>query len=57
MAEFVENQADCSGIGYKAAEAVINLNGDFADALHYNRTLALRPRDESARSGLARTGG
>jgi 3D-(3,5/4)-trihydroxycyclohexane-1,2-dione acylhydrolase (decyclizing) len=34
-------QADCSGIGYKQAEAVININGDFADALHYNRTLAL----------------
>jgi 3D-(3,5/4)-trihydroxycyclohexane-1,2-dione acylhydrolase (decyclizing) len=34
-------QADCSGIGYKKAERVINLNGDFADATHYNRTLAL----------------
>jgi 3D-(3,5/4)-trihydroxycyclohexane-1,2-dione acylhydrolase (decyclizing) len=34
-------QADCSGIGYKAAEHVININGDFADATHYNRTLAL----------------
>jgi len=34
-------QADCSGIGYKSAEAVINVNGEFADALHYNRTLAL----------------
>ena len=34
-------QADCSGIGYKKAQAVININGDFADALHYNRTLAL----------------
>ena len=34
-------QADCSGIGYKSAEAVININGDLADALHYNRTLAL----------------
>jgi 3D-(3,5/4)-trihydroxycyclohexane-1,2-dione acylhydrolase (decyclizing) len=34
-------QADCSGIGYKSAEAVVNINGDLADALHYNRTLAL----------------
>src|SRR6185312_7805549 len=34
-------QADCSGIGYKKATAVININGDFADALHYNNTLAL----------------
>ena len=34
-------QADCSGIGYKSAQAVININGDIADALHYNHTLAL----------------
>lgn len=34
-------QADCSGIGYKCAEAVININGDLADALHYNKTVAL----------------
>jgi 3D-(3,5/4)-trihydroxycyclohexane-1,2-dione acylhydrolase (decyclizing) len=34
-------QADCSGIGYKSAQAVININGDFADALHYNKTVAL----------------
>ena len=34
-------QADCSGIGYKNAELVININGDLADALHYNKTLAL----------------
>jgi len=34
-------QADCSGIGYKRAQAVININGDLADALHYNRTVAL----------------
>jgi 3D-(3,5/4)-trihydroxycyclohexane-1,2-dione acylhydrolase (decyclizing) len=34
-------QADCSGIGYKRAQAVININGDFADAAHYNKTLAL----------------
>ena len=34
-------QADCSGIGYKNARAVININGDFAGALHYNKTVAL----------------
>ena len=34
-------QADCSGIGYKKAQAVININGDLADALHYNNTVAL----------------
>jgi 3D-(3,5/4)-trihydroxycyclohexane-1,2-dione acylhydrolase (decyclizing) len=34
-------QADCSGIGYKNAEAVININGDLGDALHYNKTVAL----------------
>lgn len=34
-------QADCSGIGYKSARAVININGDLADALHYNNTTAL----------------
>lgn len=34
-------QADCSGIGYKKAKAVININGDLADALHYNNTVAL----------------
>jgi 3D-(3,5/4)-trihydroxycyclohexane-1,2-dione acylhydrolase (decyclizing) len=35
-------QADSSGIGYKKARAVININGDLSDALHYNRTLALQ---------------
>ena len=30
-------QADCSGIGYKNAQAVININGDLGDALHYNK--------------------
>lgn len=35
-------QADCSGIGYARAEAVINVNGDLADVMHYNRTLALQ---------------
>src|SRR5262249_19982050 len=34
-------QADCSGIGYKRAQAVVNINGDLADALHYNKTVAL----------------
>jgi 3D-(3,5/4)-trihydroxycyclohexane-1,2-dione acylhydrolase (decyclizing) len=34
-------QADCSGIGYKNAQAVININGDLADATHYNNTIAL----------------
>ena len=34
-------QADCSGIGYKNAQAVININGDLADATHYNNTVAL----------------
>ncbi len=34
-------QADCSGIGYKNAQAVININGDMADATHYNKTVAL----------------
>lgn len=34
-------QADCSGIGYKSAQAVININGDLNDALHYNKTVAL----------------
>jgi 3D-(3,5/4)-trihydroxycyclohexane-1,2-dione acylhydrolase (decyclizing) len=34
-------QSDCSGIGYPKVRAVINLNGDFDDLTHYNRTLAL----------------
>lgn len=34
-------QADCSGIGYKNAKRVININGDLNDATHYNHTLAL----------------
>lgn len=34
-------QADCSGIGYKQAKAVININGEADDALHYNCTMAL----------------
>jgi 3D-(3,5/4)-trihydroxycyclohexane-1,2-dione acylhydrolase (decyclizing) len=34
-------QADCSGIGYKSARHVVNINGDLADVLHYNNTMAL----------------
>lgn len=34
-------QADCSGIGYPSVQAVININGDLADAAHYNRTVML----------------
>lgn len=34
-------QADCSGVGFPSAKAVININGDLADALHYNQTTAL----------------
>jgi 3D-(3,5/4)-trihydroxycyclohexane-1,2-dione acylhydrolase (decyclizing) len=34
-------QADCSGIGYKSAAHVINVNGDIADVTHYNQTTAL----------------
>jgi 3D-(3,5/4)-trihydroxycyclohexane-1,2-dione acylhydrolase (decyclizing) len=54
-------QADCSGIGYKSAKAVVNINGDLADALHYNHTLAL-PGDISVvadrlAAELARIGG
>jgi 3D-(3,5/4)-trihydroxycyclohexane-1,2-dione acylhydrolase (decyclizing) len=34
-------QADCSGTGFERAEAVVNINGDPADATHYNRCVAL----------------
>ncbi len=34
-------QADCSGVGYPSARAVININGDLADLTHYNRTVGL----------------
>ncbi len=34
-------QADCSGVGYPNARAVININGDFADLTHYANTSAL----------------
>ena len=40
-------QADCSGVGYPAAEAVININGDLADLMHYANTVGL-PGDISA---------
>src|SRR5262249_60785584 len=48
-------QADCSGIGYKSARAVVNINGDLADATHYNHTLAL-PGDISAVAGRLAAG-
>jgi len=34
-------QADCSGVGYPSAEAVININGDLSDLTHYANTLGL----------------
>jgi 3D-(3,5/4)-trihydroxycyclohexane-1,2-dione acylhydrolase (decyclizing) len=34
-------QADCSGIGFRNAQHVVNITGDLADALHYNNTVAL----------------
>ncbi|WP_119269232.1 thiamine pyrophosphate-dependent enzyme [Taklimakanibacter deserti] len=34
-------QSDCSGTGYPKVRHVINLNGEIADATHYNRTTAL----------------
>ena len=34
-------QADCSGIGYPNARAVININGDLADLMHYANTTGL----------------
>jgi 3D-(3,5/4)-trihydroxycyclohexane-1,2-dione acylhydrolase (decyclizing) len=35
-------QADCSGVGYGKARAVININADLSDVSHYNHTLALQ---------------
>lgn len=35
-------QADCSGTAYRSAQAVININGELTDLMHYNRTVALR---------------
>ncbi|WP_114965738.1 thiamine pyrophosphate-dependent enzyme [Alkalilacustris brevis] len=40
-------QADCSGIGYPNAQAVLNINGDLADVTHYANTHAL-PGDITA---------
>jgi 3D-(3,5/4)-trihydroxycyclohexane-1,2-dione acylhydrolase (decyclizing) len=40
-------QADCSGVGYPAAKAVININGDLADLMHYANTVGL-PGDISS---------
>jgi len=34
-------QADCSGVGYPCAKAVININGDLADLTHYANTTGL----------------
>ncbi len=34
-------QADCSGVGYPSAKAVININGDWADLMHYANTVGL----------------
>jgi 3D-(3,5/4)-trihydroxycyclohexane-1,2-dione acylhydrolase (decyclizing) len=34
-------QSDCSGTGYPKVGHVININADFSDATHYNRTTAL----------------
>jgi 3D-(3,5/4)-trihydroxycyclohexane-1,2-dione acylhydrolase (decyclizing) len=34
-------QADCSGVGYPKAEAVINVNGDLSDLMHYANTVGL----------------
>lgn len=54
-------QADCSGIGFENARAVININGDLGDLTHYNRTVAL-PGDigatlEKLLAALGRDGG
>jgi 3D-(3,5/4)-trihydroxycyclohexane-1,2-dione acylhydrolase (decyclizing) len=40
-------QADCSGIGYPNARAVVNINGDLDDLSHYANTVAL-PGDITA---------
>jgi len=40
-------QADCSGVGYPNARAVININGDLSDLMHYANTVGL-PGDISA---------
>ncbi len=40
-------QADCSGVGYPNAEAVLNINGDLDDLTHYANTIGL-PGDITA---------
>ena len=40
-------QADCSGVGYPNARAVVNINGDLSDLMHYANTTGL-PGDISA---------
>lgn len=40
-------QADCSGIGYPNAKAVLNINGDIDDLTHYANTVCL-PGDITA---------
>mgnify|MGYP003643070064 CR=1 FL=1 len=40
-------QADCSGVGYPNARAVLNINGDLDDLSHYANTVGL-PGDISA---------
>jgi len=40
-------QADCSGVGFPNAKAVININGDLADMMHYANTHGL-PGDITA---------
>ncbi len=40
-------QADCSGVGYLRAAAVLNINGDLGDLTHYANTICL-PGDITA---------
>ncbi|WP_287187791.1 hypothetical protein [Rhodovulum sp.] len=40
-------QADCSGVGYPGARAVLNINGDLDDVSHYANTVCL-PGDAGA---------
>lgn len=35
-------QADCSGVGYPNARAVVNINGDLSDLMHYANTTGLQ---------------
>jgi len=46
-------QADCSGIGFANARHVVNINGDEADAQHYNRTIALTGDVDAVANRLA----